>query len=364
MVDSVEGGSVRLHKLLGEIRFFSCVNMSPQLQNVWVLTCWKLLRQKRRSITLLYKSWVTSLIFFVPERTKQLQSIDDGHTNFFHFSSVLIIFPQMQNFFPPVLFQRVYQVFLRVHSNYTQSKPAKPKKSLRDEISKRGSIAFFEKNNLEAKKRTSGIRKNVTARRSLYSSRFWSCSVFELFSHPWFCVHDFEHAHSCKARTSRKIPIRTESHLSNWLSLKGDKKIFCQDFFSKQNFVLPTNQALEIKVSLMKYTDLSDYKKNGETEALLLRCFTFFSKLKAGEVFTTRGYMNYQIISNLQISVVLKMFIIVFRLAWERRAAKKNHCISGYHASCFDVYKSLQQSFLTQKTFHDGSFKTNRDYIL
>ena len=35
-----------LHKFSGELQFHFCVNKSSQLQNVEVLTCWILLRQK------------------------------------------------------------------------------------------------------------------------------------------------------------------------------------------------------------------------------------------------------------------------------------------------------------------------------
>ena len=43
------GDWLHLHKLLGELQFF-CVNISSQLQNAWVLTCWNLLLQKMQRL--------------------------------------------------------------------------------------------------------------------------------------------------------------------------------------------------------------------------------------------------------------------------------------------------------------------------
>ena len=51
--------------------------------------------------------------------------------------------------------------------------------------------------------------------------------------------------------------------------------------------------------SLMTYTDLIEYDIVGETKAPLLRCFTFFSKLNAGDLITIVQYMNYQTFTNL-----------------------------------------------------------------
>ena len=42
----MDGDLVHLHKLLGELQFHFCVNISSQLQKAYVLTCWNLLCQK------------------------------------------------------------------------------------------------------------------------------------------------------------------------------------------------------------------------------------------------------------------------------------------------------------------------------
>ena len=58
--------------------------------------------------------------------------------------------------------------------------------------------------------------------------------------------------------------------------------------------------------SLMIYTDLIEYNIVGGTTAPLLRCFSFISKLKSGDIITTGQYMNYQTFSNLQFRPLLK----------------------------------------------------------
>ena len=59
--------------------------------------------------------------------------------------------------------------------------------------------------------------------------------------------------------------------------------------------------------SLMVYTDLIKYIIVGDTNAPLLSCFPFISKLKAGAIITTGQYMNYQTFSNLQFRPLLKI---------------------------------------------------------
>ena len=58
--------------------------------------------------------------------------------------------------------------------------------------------------------------------------------------------------------------------------------------------------------SLMIYTDIVEYKPFGHTKAPLFRCFPFMSQLKSDDIITTRQYMNYQTISNLQFRRLLK----------------------------------------------------------
>ena len=58
--------------------------------------------------------------------------------------------------------------------------------------------------------------------------------------------------------------------------------------------------------SLMIYTDLIEYNIVGDTKAPLLRCFSFISKLKSGDIITTGQYKNYQTFGNLQFRPLLK----------------------------------------------------------
>ena len=57
---------------------------------------------------------------------------------------------------------------------------------------------------------------------------------------------------------------------------------------------------------LMIYSDLVEYSLVGDTEAPLLRCFPFISKLRGEDIITTGGYMNYQTFSNVQFRPLLK----------------------------------------------------------
>ena len=109
--------------------------------------------------------------FFIPDRLKQSEILDDEHTKAFYSPSVPIIFPQMQKGFPSVLPKRVCPVSLRMHNKSAQRKAAKHNKTSRDKVSKQSLAFFSETYNLEAKKRPSGVRKRLTAHQSFYSSR-------------------------------------------------------------------------------------------------------------------------------------------------------------------------------------------------
>ena len=58
--------------------------------------------------------------------------------------------------------------------------------------------------------------------------------------------------------------------------------------------------------SLMIYSDIVECNIVGDTKAPLLRCFSFISKLKGGDIITTGQYMNYQTFSNLQFRPLLE----------------------------------------------------------
>ena len=58
--------------------------------------------------------------------------------------------------------------------------------------------------------------------------------------------------------------------------------------------------------SLMIYSNLVECNFVGDTQAPLLRCFPFISKLKGRDIVATRQYMNYQTFSNLKFRPLLK----------------------------------------------------------
>ena len=109
--------------------------------------------------------------FYVPDRLKMSNLLEDQHLKFLHSPSDPIIFPQTEKLIPSVLPKRVYQVPLGMYSELSQRKLAKHKKTSRDKNLKRHSVAHSERNHLDSKKRRTGIRKWVTNRKINYSSR-------------------------------------------------------------------------------------------------------------------------------------------------------------------------------------------------
>ena len=97
--------------------------------------------------------------FHFPERLKYLRTLDDKHTKSLYSPSVPIAFPQMQKSLSSVLPKRVYPVSMRMHSRSAQRKLANPKKTSRGKLSRRNLVTMAKKNNLEAKKKRSVVRK-------------------------------------------------------------------------------------------------------------------------------------------------------------------------------------------------------------
>ena len=58
---------------------------------------------------------------------------------------------------------------------------------------------------------------------------------------------------------------------------------------------------------LMIYTEVIEYIIVDDIKTPLLRWFPFFSRLRSGDIITTRQYMNYQTFSNLQFRPLLKI---------------------------------------------------------
>ena len=99
--------------------------------------------------------------FYIPERLKQSKILDDEHTKSLHSPSVPNAFPQTQKPLSSVLPKRVYPVSMRMHSKSTQRKLANHKKTSRGKVSRRSMVTIAKKNNLEAKKKRSVVRKRL-----------------------------------------------------------------------------------------------------------------------------------------------------------------------------------------------------------
>ena len=109
--------------------------------------------------------------FYIPDRLKHSRTLDYEHTKFLYSPSVPIAFPQMQKSLSSVLPKRVYPFSMRMHSKSTQRKLASHKKTSRGKVSRPSLVNIAKKNNLEAKKKRSIVRKRITTNSSHYTSR-------------------------------------------------------------------------------------------------------------------------------------------------------------------------------------------------
>ena len=109
--------------------------------------------------------------FYIPERLEPLRTLDNEHTKSLYSPNVPIAFPQMQKSFSSVLPKRVYPFSMRIHSKSTQGKLAIQKETLRGKISRRSLVTISIKNNLEAKKKRSVVRKRIATNSRHYTSR-------------------------------------------------------------------------------------------------------------------------------------------------------------------------------------------------
>ena len=110
-------------------------------------------------------------IFYIPERLKHLRSLDDEHTKSLHTQGVPIAFPQMQKPLSSVLPKRVYPVSMQMRTKSTQRKLASHKKTSRVKVSRRSLVTIAKKNNFEAKKKGSVVKKRIATSSRPYTSR-------------------------------------------------------------------------------------------------------------------------------------------------------------------------------------------------
>ena len=108
---------------------------------------------------------------YIPERLKHLRTLDDEHTKSLYSPSVPIAFPQMQKSLSSVLPKRAYPLSMRTHSKSAQRQLANQKKTSRGRVSRQGLVTMAKKNNLEAKKKRSVVKKRIATNSSHYTSR-------------------------------------------------------------------------------------------------------------------------------------------------------------------------------------------------
>ena len=128
--------------------------------------------------------------FYVPERLRHLRTLDDEHRKSLYSPSVPIAFPQMQKSLSSVLPNRVYPFSMRMHSKSAQRKLANHKKTSRGKVSRRRLVTIAKKNNLEAKKKGSVVRKRIATNSRQYTSLHYSFFLIwkSLFSSQLLCI--------------------------------------------------------------------------------------------------------------------------------------------------------------------------------
>ena len=109
--------------------------------------------------------------FYIPERLKHLRTLDYEHRKSLYSASAPIAFPQMQKSLSSVLPKRVYPVSMRMHSKSALRKLASHKKTSRGNIPRQSLVTIAKKNNLEAKKKRSVVRKRIATNSRHYTSR-------------------------------------------------------------------------------------------------------------------------------------------------------------------------------------------------
>ena len=117
-----------------------------------------------------YSCSVPSKIY-ITECLKPLRTWDDEHTKSLYSTGVPSAFPQKQKSLSSVLPRKVYPFSMRMHSKSAQRKLANLKKTPRGKVSRRGLVTIAKKNNLEAKKKRSVVRKRIAIKSSHYTSR-------------------------------------------------------------------------------------------------------------------------------------------------------------------------------------------------
>ena len=109
--------------------------------------------------------------FYNPDDLKKSNFLDDEHIKSLYSPSNSIVLPQWQKSLPSVLLNRIYQVPLRMYSKFSQRKPAKYKKTSRDEVSKRSSTPLSLSLSLSLKNFCGWIEVTLWRLKKCYNSK-------------------------------------------------------------------------------------------------------------------------------------------------------------------------------------------------
>ena len=107
---------------------------------------------------------------YIPERLKQLRTLDNEHTNYLYSPSVPSAFQQWQKSLSSLLPKRVYPFSMRMPNKTTQRKLASREKTSRSKVSRRSLVTIAKMNNLEAKKKRFVVGKRIANNSSHYTS--------------------------------------------------------------------------------------------------------------------------------------------------------------------------------------------------
>ena len=108
--------------------------------------------------------------FYVPDKLKHLKYMDIELTKSLYSPSIPALFPRKQNSVFKKVSKRSYPISEPVHRQPAARKLVRSKKKSRPKVQRRFSRAFFEKNNLEATKKSPFVAKKIIAQKNNFPS--------------------------------------------------------------------------------------------------------------------------------------------------------------------------------------------------
>ena len=116
-------------------------------------------------------------MFYVPDNLKNLKVLDDEHTKVLYSPSIPALSPRMQNSVSKNLSKKNYPISQRVHLQLAARKLVRSRKKSRPKVHRRNSRTVFEKNNLEATKKSTFVAKRIIAHKNNFPFRHLSFFV-------------------------------------------------------------------------------------------------------------------------------------------------------------------------------------------